>query len=84
MRCNGVAFYSDSKNQRNQFSERMQLDFSKKELQEKPKIKCITRENTKQLRQEKKRTPAPEEMEAGRSYALDERRPGPLQRKRFH
>lgn len=43
----------------------MQLDFSKKELQEKPKIKCITRENTKQLRQEKKRTAAPEEMEAG-------------------
>lgn len=47
----------------------MQLDLSKKELQEKPKIKCITRENTKQLRQEKKRMAAPEEMEAGCYYS---------------
>lgn len=43
----------------------MQLGFSKTELQEKSKVKCIARENTKQLRQEKKRMAAPEEMEVG-------------------
>lgn len=41
----------------------------RKNYKKKPKIKCITRENTKQLRQEKKRMAAPEEMEAGCYYS---------------